>query len=109
MKARLDMHELKPAELRARLAEAEETLRAIYQGEVDALMVAGPEGDQVFTMKGAETAYRLLVEAMNEGALTLMLDGTVLYCNRRFAQLAKRPMEQITGSPWQTLFLTSEQ
>lgn len=41
-------------ELRQRLAEAQETLRAIYQGEVDALVVRGPAGPQVFTLRGAQ-------------------------------------------------------
>ena len=62
-------------------------------------MVSGPEGDQVFTLKGAEYAYRALVEAMNEGAATLDIDGMVLYCNQRLADLLEMPMEQIIGSP----------
>ncbi len=90
--------------LKARLAEAEETLRAIYEGQVDALVVKGPEGEQVFTLKGAETPYRLLLEAMNEGALTLNTDGTVLYCNSGFARMARRPMERIVASTCQEWF-----
>ena len=74
-------------ELRARLAMAEETLEAIRNGDVDALLVKTPEGDQVFSLKGAERPYRLLVEAMNEGALTALKDGTILYCNLRFAEM----------------------
>jgi len=50
------------AELRAELAEAKDTLRAIRNGEVDALVVAGPEGNQIYTLKGAESTYRVLVE-----------------------------------------------
>ncbi len=73
-------------ELRARLDEAEETLRAIRSGEVDALVVSGVGGEQVFTLKGAEQSYRMLIEDMNEGALMLSLDGVILYCNRRFAE-----------------------
>ena len=53
------------AKLRTRLAEAEETLRAIRTGEVDTVVVAGKEGPQVFTLKGAEHAYRMLIESMN--------------------------------------------
>jgi PAS domain S-box-containing protein len=94
--------------LQARLAEAEETLRAIYQGEVDALLVATPEGDQVFTLQGAERPYRLLIEAMNEGALTLTPDGTILYCNSRFAEMARQPMEQLIGSTWNRLLPPAE-
>ncbi len=61
------------AELRARLAEAEETLRAIRDGEVDALVVHGANGQQVYTLHGADHAYRTFVEHMHEGAATLTL------------------------------------
>ena len=82
-----------------KLAEAQEVILAIQSGEVDAVVVSGPEGDRVFTLQGAEYAYRALVEAMNEGAATLSSDGTVLYCNQRLADLTQVPMEQIIGSP----------
>ena len=62
--------------LRARIAELEETLRAIRSGEVDALLVSGVQGEQVFTLQGAEHPYRLLVEKIDEGAATLSDDGT---------------------------------
>lgn len=83
--------------LRARLDEAEETLRAIRSGEVDALVVEGPEGEQVFTLKGAEHGYRVLVETMTEGAVTLRSDGSIFYCNARFAAMLKLPLEKIIG------------
>ena len=86
------------AELRVRLAEADETLRAIRTGEVDAVVVAGKQGPQVFTLQGAEHAYRMLIESMNEGALTLMADKTILYANQCFARMVKCPLEQVTGS-----------
>jgi len=85
-------------ELRLRLEEAEETLRAIGNGEVDAFVVSGPDGNQVFTLKGAEQPYRLLVETMNEGAATLAEDGTILYCNNRLAVLLQVPLEKLIGS-----------
>src|SRR5438045_3357211 len=85
-------------ELRARLAEAEETLAAIRNGEVDALVVSGATGEQVFTLQSAEKPYRLLMEAMNEGALTVHPDGTILYCNSRFAEMVKAPVEHVIGA-----------
>lgn len=85
------------AGLRARLQEAEETLRAIRHGEVDAVVVQGPRGVQLYTLKGADEPYRVLVEEMNQGAVTLSADGAVLYCNRRFGGLLKRPLEEIIG------------
>ena len=83
------------AELRARLEEAEETLRAIRSGEVDAVVMGG----QVYTLQSADTPYRTLVEAMNEVALTLTPDGTISYCNGRLAELLGVPHDNLIGSP----------
>lgn len=85
-------------ELRARLEEAEETLRAIGSGEVDALVVIGPEGERIFTLQGAEHPYRQLVESISEGAVTMSSDGSILYCNRSFAALLGIPLEQLLGA-----------
>ena len=63
-------------ELTLRMIEAEETLRAIRGGEVDGLVVSTAEGDQVFTLSGAEYPYRVMIETMHEGAITLASDGT---------------------------------
>src|SRR5277367_2981394 len=84
-------------ELRRRLQEAEETLNAIREGEVDALVVSGPAGEKVFTLEGAEHPYRVLVESMNEGAISLSKEGTVLYCNAAFARMACISLDQIMG------------
>ena len=86
------------AELRVRLADAEETLRAIRAGEVDAVVVKGDRGVRVFTLDGAERAYRVLMESMNEGALTLAADKTILYANQCFARMVKCPAEKVVGS-----------
>ena len=85
------------AALRVRLAEADDTLRAIRNGEVDAVVVAGKQGEQVFTLAGAEHAYRVLIESMNEGAMTLTAGKTVVYANQRFARMVKCPLEQVIG------------
>jgi PAS domain S-box-containing protein len=94
--------------VRSRLKTAEETLRAIQSGEVDALMVSGPRGEQVVSLKGGEPSYRLLVEAMSEGAATLSRDGAVLYCNRRFRELVSRPPGKIIGVGVQSLVAKAE-
>ena len=83
--------------LRQRLQETEETLDAIRSGEVDALVVSGPDGEKVFTLQGAEHPYRVLIESMNEGAISLSKDGTVLYCNSAFARKIGVPLDQIMG------------
>ncbi len=86
------------ADLKSRLAEAEDTLRALRSGEVDALVVDGKSGAQVFTLKSAAEPYRLLVEQMREGAMTLSLDGVVLYCNEAFAAIAGKAAPRIIGT-----------
>lgn len=85
--------------LRARLAELEETLRAIRSGEVDALVVETAGEDQVFTLKSADQTYRLMVEEMQTGAATLSDDGVVLYCNPFLALLLELSHEAILGAP----------
>ncbi|MEO5915386.1 MAG: ATP-binding protein [Luteolibacter sp.] len=95
--------------LRARLAEAEETLRAIRASEVDTVVVAGKQGPQVFTLQGAEHAYRVLIESMNEGALTLTADAVILYANQCFARMIDRPLEQVLGSSFHDLLSTVDQ
>ncbi|HTD87570.1 MAG TPA: histidine kinase [Candidatus Binatia bacterium] len=86
------------AQLKLRLAEATETLDAIRGGAVDALVVHGPKGPRVFTLKGADHPYRLVVEAMNEGAVTVDARGRILYSNARFAEILCTPLENVLGA-----------
>ena len=84
--------------LRARLAEANETIRAIRQGEVDALIVQVGNADHVYTLHTADEPYRDLVEQMQEGAAVLTDSGDILYCNARFAALVGAPLESVIGT-----------
>lgn len=87
------------ASLRQRLREAEETLQAIREGHVDALVMRLPDGEQIYTLRSADQPYRLMVEQMHEGALTLSSGGIILYCNTRFAELLDSSSIEITGQP----------
>lgn len=86
-------------ELRARLEDSEATIEAIRSGGVDALVVSGPEGERVFALEGADYPYRVMLEVMNEGVVTLGADGDILSCNTRFANFLERPIEQLLGKP----------
>ncbi len=92
--------------VRTRLAESEATLAAIYNGHVDAIVVKGPAGDQIFTLQSSEDPYRTLAERMNEGAATLSADGTIMFCNRRLAEMLKLPSEQMVGSSFASMLWT---
>ncbi len=68
--------------------DADETVRAIHQGNVDAIVVMRSlEGPQVILLQGAEEPYRVLVERMSDGALTAGPDGIILYVNDRLCEL----------------------
>lgn len=84
-------------ELRARLDQTEEALRAIRHGEVDALVISTTDGDRIFTLQGADFVYKTMVEAMSEGAGSISADGVVLYANHRLAEMVGTPLEGIVG------------
>src|SRR5262245_33957078 len=85
-------------DLTMRLEEAQETLRAIRHGEIDALVVNTGGDERVYTLKGADYAYQVLFDSLNEGALILGPDGRVLYVNARFAEMVGLSAEQVCGS-----------
>lgn len=97
------------AELRSRLEETEETLRAIQEYMVDAFVVNREHGIQVVTLNESEIPYRMMVELMNEGAATLIPDGTIFYCNSRFGEMVQRDPEAMIGASFQTLVVSEEQ
>lgn len=85
-------------DLRAKLEAMQEMLRAIRADEVDAVVTENGGAQRVRTLQGADVAYRTFVEVMRQGAATIGADGTVLYCNRHFADLLRSPLEQTIGA-----------
>jgi diguanylate cyclase (GGDEF)-like protein/PAS domain S-box-containing protein len=84
----------------ARMSEAEDTLRAIGAGEVDAFVVSdGGAGHNVFSLSSVDRPYRKFVENMRDGAATLSTGGLILYANQRLAELLSYSRETIVGSP----------
>ena len=84
--------------LQEQLQEARDTLEAIRSGEVDAVVVSGSKGNQIYSLTGAEQPYRVYVERMQEGAVTVSDKGLVLYCNQRYAEMVKAPLERVIGA-----------
>lgn len=82
-----------------RMTAAENTLRAIGAGEVDAFLVSdGGSGRRVFTLSTADRPYRRFVENMREGAATVSPSGLILYANQRLGELLARSIETIVGA-----------
>ncbi|EMI15745.1 multi-sensor hybrid histidine kinase [Rhodopirellula maiorica SM1] len=85
-------------DLRRRLLEAENTIEAIRGGEVDAFVVTEGGTQRIYTLEGADRPYRLLVEQMQQGAVTLTDRGDIAYCNRRFSELLDFPHHRLIGT-----------
>src|SRR5579872_1696957 len=92
------------AELQTRLAAAEEALRAIRSGEVDAIVVNAPSGELIYALKTVDQPYREMIEAINEGVVNVTPTGTVMYSNQRFAEMARTDLSRVIGSELQTYF-----
>jgi PAS domain S-box-containing protein len=84
-------------ELEARLYEAEETLRAIREGEIDAVVIKGGATEQVFTLEGGSQSYRTFMEAMDIGAAAFDAEGQLLYANQALCKLLDRPAGALSG------------
>ena len=88
------------SELQQRLYEAEETLRAIRKGEVDALVVESPGGEVIYTLTSADYPYRLMIDEMNEGAVSVSPDSFILYSNRHFGSILGFSDGNTSGVPF---------
>src|SRR6266850_7214482 len=85
-------------ELRARLRAAQEAVDNV-RGEVDAIVVEGSAGPQVYTVVNADQPYRTIVEEMQQGAVVLTPQGDIFYCNRAFEDMVRMRMEGVIGLP----------
>jgi two-component system phosphate regulon sensor histidine kinase PhoR len=90
------------------LEEANDTLEAIRTGEVDALVINGTDGHQVYTLKSADQTYRIFIEQMIQGAITINQSGTILYSNSQFATLINQPLEKVIGQSFYKYFMESD-
>lgn len=98
-KLRVDQRELELAlaMTKDRLEEANDTIEAIRTGEIDALVIKGSDGHQIYTLKSADQTYRIFIEQMTQGAITINQNGKILYSNSQFASLIEQPLERVIG------------
>jgi PAS domain-containing protein len=72
-------------------------------------VVDGPQNEQVFTLQGADHPYRVMIETMQEDALTLIADGTILFSNESFARLVRAPLEKVVGANVRQFITSADQ
>ena len=97
------------SELQIRLNEAEETLDAIQNGEVDAIVT--PQGynrPKVYTLESADTLYRNIVQEMSKDSLPLTKDGTIFYSNAQLASMLQIPLDKIIGQKLKDFILPED-
>ncbi len=94
--------------LKDQLEEATDTINAIRTGQVDALIVNNGDSHQLYTLKTADQTYRVFIEKMNEGAVTVNPQGLILYSNSKFASMVNMPLEKVIGLEFNT-FIPAEQ
>ncbi len=85
-------------ELRQQLAEANDLIEAIRTGQIDALVVNGAKGHELYTLKTADQSYRVFIEKMIEGAISIDKDDVILYANCRFSEMVGIDLHDIIGS-----------
>ena len=89
------------------MEEVTDTIYAIRAGQVDALVVQGKDGHELYTLKTADHTYRVFIETMNEGAVLLSSDGLIVYCNSMFASMVGLPLSAVIGMAF-TEFVASQ-
>jgi PAS domain S-box-containing protein len=100
LQKQVEAQKLQLEELQRQLEEANETIEAIRTGQIDALVVHGNDGHQLYTLRTADLTYRVFIEKMTEGAVTLDKQGVILYCNSQFASMVNMPLSQVIGIPF---------
>jgi PAS domain S-box-containing protein len=85
-------------ELEALLQDADSTLDAIRRGDIDAIMMtSSSDRYDLHTLQSADHPYRVLIEQIQEGAITLAEDGSILYCNNKLSAMIGSPQEELLG------------
>src|SRR4051812_34620821 len=84
--------------LKLQLQEANDTIEAIRTGQIDAIVVENEQGHQLYTLRTADQAYRVFIEKMKEGAVTLNTQEIIVYCNTQFATMTGLPLTRVIGS-----------
>lgn len=84
-------------ELQWKLGEANDVIDAIRNVKIDAIVVNGDQGYCIYSLKTADQTFRLFIEKMNEGAVTLNHEGVIIYSNTRFASIVDMPLQKVIG------------
>jgi PAS domain S-box-containing protein len=84
--------------LQKQLRNALDSIEGFKSDKTDALVIENEKALKIYTEITADQPYRILIEKMHEGAVTLNEDGTILYCNSYFANMVGLPLQKVIGT-----------
>lgn len=97
----------KNVELRQQLKDLKASIRKVKTGNIDALVIPDKKDVKIFTERTADKTYRILIEKMNEGAVTLNERGIIIYCNSHFANMVDLPLQKVIGTKFKAFIRSS--
>ncbi len=90
------------ANLEALLKVAKRTLRDIQKRKGESTDSLGDDYGKIKPRVSTDRGYEMLIDNMDQGVLTLTIDGEIMYANRCFAEMLKTTKEKVIGSTIQT-------
>ncbi len=101
--ADIDVLRSENEDLRARLEEAEDTLRAIRAGEVDALVTDGPAGPQIYILQSADTESNKfrsdILGKVTDAVIAVDEERRLIYMNAAAEEQYGVPASAVLGRP----------
>ncbi len=93
----LDKEALRSPNVAERISECLEVGRAMRNGEIDAFLVPTAGTASPLLSAGADGLYRALVDALQEGILTVDSEGNILFTNRRAGEILDCDPDSLLG------------
>ena len=87
--------------LQQQLNEVKKSINTIRTENIDALVIAHEKALNIYIERTADKPYRILIEKMHEGAVTLNEEGIILFCNSSFANMINLPLQTLTGTKFE--------
>jgi len=84
------------------LQNALNSIEGFKTDKIDALVMANEKTLKVYTEKTSDQPYRILIEKMHEGAVTLNEEGIIIYSNSSFANMVDIPLQKVIGTRFES-------
>lgn len=94
-------------QLKLQLQEAYALIKELKTEQTkEAIVINNQHPDLV---KNTDQTYRLFIEKMTEGAITINKDGIIVYSNAQFVKMIGLPLSKITGIPFKSFIAPGDE